>query len=109
MSEFQDCVTKIELQDLHSSGFHYTWTKSFKNPKCRTLKKLDRIMINEEFLYKFQQAHGIFLPYVTSDHSPAMIRIPDAITRKKISFRFSNFITEKKEFCQCERAIGQEC
>nr|GEY03914.1 RNA-directed DNA polymerase, eukaryota, reverse transcriptase zinc-binding domain protein [Tanacetum cinerariifolium] len=42
LSEFQDCVNNIEVEDLHSEGFHYTWTKSLKNPKCRSLKKLDR-------------------------------------------------------------------
>ncbi|GKC98530.1 RNA-directed DNA polymerase, eukaryota, reverse transcriptase zinc-binding domain protein [Tanacetum coccineum] len=43
MSEFQDCVNSIEVEDLHSEGFHYTWTKSLKSPKCGTLKKLDKI------------------------------------------------------------------
>ncbi|GJW01214.1 RNA-directed DNA polymerase, eukaryota, reverse transcriptase zinc-binding domain protein [Tanacetum coccineum] len=57
MNEFQDCVNKIEVDDLHSEGFNYTWTKSLKNPKCSTLKKLDRIMVNEDFVDKFQQAH----------------------------------------------------
>nr|GEU34116.1 RNA-directed DNA polymerase, eukaryota, reverse transcriptase zinc-binding domain protein [Tanacetum cinerariifolium] len=32
MAEFQDCVNEIEVKDLHSEGFHYTWIKSLKNP-----------------------------------------------------------------------------
>ncbi|GJU22982.1 RNA-directed DNA polymerase, eukaryota, reverse transcriptase zinc-binding domain protein [Tanacetum coccineum] len=44
MSQFQDCVNCIEVDDLHSEGFYYTWTKSLRNPSCKTLKKLDRIM-----------------------------------------------------------------
>ncbi|GJZ99622.1 RNA-directed DNA polymerase, eukaryota, reverse transcriptase zinc-binding domain protein [Tanacetum coccineum] len=69
MMEFIDCVNSIEVDDLHSEGFFYTWTKSLKNPNCRTLKKLDRVMVNEVFLEKYQQAHGAFLPYLVSDHS----------------------------------------
>ncbi|GKD28008.1 hypothetical protein Tco_1234222, partial [Tanacetum coccineum] len=48
-------------------------TKSLTNPNCRTLKKLDRIMINEAF--------------------PG--QIPTCTWK---AFRFSNSITEKKEF-----------
>ncbi|GKF59773.1 RNA-directed DNA polymerase, eukaryota, reverse transcriptase zinc-binding domain protein, partial [Tanacetum coccineum] len=49
MQEFKDTVNNLELDDICSNGFHFTWTKSLKNPKCDTLKKLDRMMINEEF------------------------------------------------------------
>nr|GEX48568.1 hypothetical protein [Tanacetum cinerariifolium] len=45
MQEFFEAVNKLEVEDICSSGFHYTWTKSLKNPNCLTLKKLDRIMI----------------------------------------------------------------
>ncbi|GJS85947.1 RNA-directed DNA polymerase, eukaryota, reverse transcriptase zinc-binding domain protein [Tanacetum coccineum] len=98
MVEFQDCIRKVEIKDILSSGFQFTWTKSLKNPKCRTLKKLDRIMSNEVFIDKYQQAHGVFLPYLISDHSPAVLNIPKAMRRKKGAFRFSNFITDKEEF-----------
>ncbi|GKF92873.1 hypothetical protein Tco_0279592, partial [Tanacetum coccineum] len=30
---------------------------------------LERIMINEYFLLQFGKAHGVFLPYLVSDHS----------------------------------------
>ncbi|GKB72092.1 RNA-directed DNA polymerase, eukaryota, reverse transcriptase zinc-binding domain protein [Tanacetum coccineum] len=79
MNEFQDYVNKIEVDDLHSKGFNYTWTKSLKNPKCSTLKKLDRIMVNEDFVDKFQQAHRMFLPYMISDHSPIIVKMPNRI------------------------------
>ncbi|GJT01794.1 RNA-directed DNA polymerase, eukaryota, reverse transcriptase zinc-binding domain protein [Tanacetum coccineum] len=64
MTEFQECIDNIEVLDLHSEGFHFTWTKSLRSPKCSTLKKLDRIMVNEDFVDIFQLAHGVFLPYL---------------------------------------------
>ncbi|GJZ66378.1 RNA-directed DNA polymerase, eukaryota, reverse transcriptase zinc-binding domain protein [Tanacetum coccineum] len=105
MSEFQDCVNHIEVDDLHSEGFYYTWTKSLRNPKCRTLKKLDRIILNEAFIDKFQQAHGVFLPYMISDHSPIIVRIPNGVQKRKGSFKFSNFITDKEEFLPTVRSV----
>ncbi|GJY87461.1 RNA-directed DNA polymerase, eukaryota, reverse transcriptase zinc-binding domain protein [Tanacetum coccineum] len=63
-----------------------------------TLKKLDRIMVNEDFIDRFQQAHGIFLPYMIFDHSPIVVNIPNGVQKRKGSFRLSNFITDKKDF-----------
>ncbi|GJT64030.1 RNA-directed DNA polymerase, eukaryota, reverse transcriptase zinc-binding domain protein [Tanacetum coccineum] len=105
MTEFQECIDKIKLVDLHSEGFHFTWTKSLRNPNCRTLKKLDRIMVNEEFVGNFQQAHGLFLPYLISDHSLMIVKVPNGIQKRKSSFRFSNFITEKENFLPTVRSV----
>ncbi|PWA64801.1 RNA-directed DNA polymerase, eukaryota, Reverse transcriptase zinc-binding domain protein [Artemisia annua] len=76
MIELKNRVEEVEIEDLLSSGFQYTWTKSLKNPKCKTLKKLDRVMVNENFLDNFGTTHSIFLPYIISDHSPAVLVIP---------------------------------
>ncbi|XP_071690952.1 uncharacterized protein [Rutidosis leptorrhynchoides] len=48
MNEFNDLINNIEVDDLGCSGCFFTWTKSLKNPVCGTLKKLDRILCNED-------------------------------------------------------------
>ncbi|GJY81630.1 RNA-directed DNA polymerase, eukaryota, reverse transcriptase zinc-binding domain protein [Tanacetum coccineum] len=58
MNKFRDAVNNMEVDDLCSTGFQFTWTKSLKNVSCNTLKKLDRIMINEDFLLQFRKAHA---------------------------------------------------
>ncbi|GKE07344.1 RNA-directed DNA polymerase, eukaryota, reverse transcriptase zinc-binding domain protein [Tanacetum coccineum] len=98
LGDFNKCVADLEIEDILSSGFQFTWTKSLKNPECKTLKKLDRVMVSEEFMDKYPNSHGIFLPYIISDHSPAILLIPNGGSKKKRAFRFSNFITEKEEF-----------
>ncbi|PWA84059.1 hypothetical protein CTI12_AA163190 [Artemisia annua] len=60
MVEFRSCVEELEIEDMLSSGFQFTWTKSLRNPNCRILKKLDRIMINEVFLDQYLDAHRRF-------------------------------------------------
>ncbi|GJY48856.1 RNA-directed DNA polymerase, eukaryota, reverse transcriptase zinc-binding domain protein [Tanacetum coccineum] len=55
-------------------------------------------MINEKFIEKFPNSYGIFMPYIISDHSPAVLRIPKGMERRRKAFRFSNFIIGKKEF-----------
>lgn len=100
MIDFKKCVENVEIEDLVSSGFQFTWTKSLRNPNCETLKKLDRVMINEPFLDTFRTAHCVYLPYIISDHSPDVLVIPSGGTKRKKAFRMSNFITEKEEFLQ---------
>ena len=98
MQEFHECITNIEVEDINRMGFHFTWTKSLLNPKCATLKKLDRVMGNNKMIQDYIEAHACFLPYVVSDHSPAVLVIPKCFEKKKRSFRFSNYVADKKEF-----------
>ncbi|GJW66697.1 RNA-directed DNA polymerase, eukaryota, reverse transcriptase zinc-binding domain protein [Tanacetum coccineum] len=69
MQEFYDTVNGLEVDDLCSSSFHFTWTKSLKNPENSILKKLDRMTINEEFILQYSKANEIFLPFLVSDHT----------------------------------------
>ena len=62
------------------------------------MKKLDRVMGNSEFFAMFGDCFATFLPYVTSDHSPALLVIPTICSFKKRSFRFMNYLTDKKDF-----------
>ncbi|GKE72145.1 RNA-directed DNA polymerase, eukaryota, reverse transcriptase zinc-binding domain protein, partial [Tanacetum coccineum] len=63
MKDFQDCINEIKMEDLCSSGFQYTWTKSLKNPNATVLKKLNRVMCNNKFLNSHTNANANFLPY----------------------------------------------
>ncbi|GJZ75432.1 RNA-directed DNA polymerase, eukaryota, reverse transcriptase zinc-binding domain protein [Tanacetum coccineum] len=56
MQEFLDCVNNIGVEDLCMSGMFYTWIKSPSSPNTSILKKLDRVMENDEFTSKFKNA-----------------------------------------------------
>ncbi|GKD36245.1 RNA-directed DNA polymerase, eukaryota, reverse transcriptase zinc-binding domain protein [Tanacetum coccineum] len=98
MQDFIDCVNQLEVEDIGSSGFFYTWTKSLKNPNNSILKKLDRIMVSEHFLTEFEGRHAIFQPFLVSDHSPTVLVIPQSCPKKPNSFRFANYTADKPEF-----------
>ncbi|GKD09549.1 hypothetical protein Tco_1189234 [Tanacetum coccineum] len=78
-------------------------THSLKNPNSSIMKKLDRIMINEEFIQQFQNASGVFLPFLISDHSPAVATFPEGLRKRIRSFRFVNYVADKEEFADCVR------
>lgn len=71
-SDFRVCVSKIEVMDLHYDGIQYTWSGSPHG--VGILKKIDRILVNLQFLSIFQGVKGNFLPRGTSDHSPAVVK-----------------------------------
>ncbi|PWA45745.1 RNA-directed DNA polymerase, eukaryota, Reverse transcriptase zinc-binding domain protein [Artemisia annua] len=73
MQNFIDCVEKIEVEDVCSSGLFFIWIKSHLMPTTRIMKELDRFMANEKFISSYVTAANQFLPFVTSDHSLAVL------------------------------------
>ncbi|GJU40154.1 RNA-directed DNA polymerase, eukaryota, reverse transcriptase zinc-binding domain protein [Tanacetum coccineum] len=55
-------------------------------------------MVNEQMLNDYGQAHAIFHPYISSDHSLAVFTILNGIMRSNKSFRLMNYIIDKPEF-----------
>ncbi|GKC80830.1 RNA-directed DNA polymerase, eukaryota, reverse transcriptase zinc-binding domain protein [Tanacetum coccineum] len=98
MQEFIECVNDVEMEDINSFRLFFTWIKSPAKPETSIMKKLDRILVNGSFMNYFKDAHGHFMPFLISDHSAAVLTFPKSLVKKRKSFRFSNFIVEKKEF-----------
>ncbi|GJX60481.1 hypothetical protein Tco_0291871 [Tanacetum coccineum] len=84
------------------------WTKSLKNPDSSILKKLDRMMVNDEFLKVYYRAHGVFLPFLVSDHNAAVMIFPEGLPKKVKSFRFTNYIAGKHELLDIVRKGWEE-
>ncbi|GJY55944.1 aspartic peptidase [Tanacetum coccineum] len=97
MGDFNDCVSKIEVMDINSTGLHYTWNQKPKGGGGK-LKNLDLIMGNLDFLDTFPGAYAIFQPYRILDHSPAVLKLPSLLMNKPKPFKFFNFISFKSKF-----------
>ncbi|GKC74586.1 RNA-directed DNA polymerase, eukaryota, reverse transcriptase zinc-binding domain protein [Tanacetum coccineum] len=98
LSEFKECIEELEMEDICSNEVFFTWIQKIRNPDEGVLKKLDRVMGNSHFIAKNFTSYAKFLPYATSDHSPAILVIPEVVVRRCRSFRFMNFLTDKKGF-----------
>ncbi|GJV00076.1 protein LAZ1 [Tanacetum coccineum] len=96
MYDFKECVEKIEVLDVNSSGLHYTWNQKPKGGGG-ILKKLDRIMANIEFVDTFPGSFALFQPYRISDHAPKVLKIPSPVHSKPKPFKFYNFIAFKEK------------
>ncbi|GJW50352.1 protein LAZ1 [Tanacetum coccineum] len=97
MCEFKDCVSKIEVADINSSGLHYTWNQKPKGGNG-ILKKLDRIMGNIDFMDCFPGAFVVFQTYRIFDHAPAVLKLPSVTASKPKPFKLFNFLAHKSNF-----------
>ncbi|GJU37562.1 RNA-directed DNA polymerase, eukaryota, reverse transcriptase zinc-binding domain protein [Tanacetum coccineum] len=91
-------VLSLEMEDINMTGLFYTWIQKMRNPELGVFKKLDRVLSNAYFINKYPNSFAAFLPYLSSDHSPAILTIPDLAIRKSRSFRFANFLADKDDF-----------
>ncbi|KAJ8442348.1 hypothetical protein Cgig2_018604 [Carnegiea gigantea] len=63
---FVQCAMDCGLQDLRFTGKHHEGQRVFL--------KIDRVIINQEWLSAFLESEAHFLPENTSDHSPAVVK-----------------------------------
>ncbi|XP_071714436.1 uncharacterized protein [Rutidosis leptorrhynchoides] len=97
MSEFHECVSEIEVDDISWSGLNFTWNQT-PGKTTGIMKKLDRVMGNVEFIEKFPSATSVFMPFLMSDHSPMILTFPDLVKAKPRPFKFYNYLTTKAGF-----------
>ncbi|GKC56325.1 putative RNA-directed DNA polymerase, eukaryota, reverse transcriptase zinc-binding domain protein, partial [Tanacetum coccineum] len=97
MCDIHNCVAEIEVEDIAMTGFNFTWNKK-PGEVGGLLKKLDRVMGNMEFLISFPSSYAHFLPFMTSDHSPASFVIPEVAKAKPKPFKNFNYLSGKDSF-----------
>lgn len=96
MEEFRDTLTLNGLVDLKSMGENLTWWNSSIDHSI--FRKLDRVVVNADWLQLFPCSNAHFLPRLLSDHSPAQTCL--GIEWKKIGkpFQFFHHLLEHPEF-----------
>ncbi|GJU49824.1 hypothetical protein Tco_1219379, partial [Tanacetum coccineum] len=104
MREFKECVDEIEVVDVQNSGLQFTWNQKPRGGDG-ILKKLDRVLGNSELIDIFVGTHAIFQPYRTSDHSPAVLRIPCNVKAKPKPFKFHNILSQHVRFKEVVKGV----
>ncbi|KAL0282161.1 UNVERIFIED_CONTAM: hypothetical protein Sradi_7269300 [Sesamum radiatum] len=96
MAEFRDCIVATELVHLPFTGCSFTWHNCSAEPRS-LWKRLDRVLVNEAWLFQWPQSKYICALPSTSDHSPLILAGYDA-NRITGSFRFDNFLAKQSGF-----------
>ena len=93
------------MDDLRYGGDLYSWcNKQLDNP---IMKKLDRVLVNQEWILKFPNSGANFLSPILSDHSVCMVFGDFSSSRCKSSFKFFDFWTDFDEFFSVVAQVWQ--
>ena len=88
MQNFRDVIDECDFIDLRFEGPKFTWSKHFIDGHS-IWERLDRGLVNSEFLLKYPASKVSYLKCMSSDHVPIFINLSglEDPSRKKM-FRF---------------------
>ncbi|XP_074300544.1 uncharacterized protein LOC141631823 [Silene latifolia] len=69
---FYDCIHECGVMDMQATGAFYTWNNK-QPPETRVYSRLDRLMVNQEWLDQFPEYLANFLPEGLFDHNPCLV------------------------------------
>lgn len=95
-----DFITTMEscgLTDIGYVGAKYTWCNN-RRPRKRIWKRLDRILVNDQWSQKFQHNYVRHLMRTGSDHRPLLMKCHNEQQKVIKYFRFLNFWTQQSDF-----------
>ncbi|XP_026396691.1 uncharacterized protein LOC113291366 [Papaver somniferum] len=96
------CVQLSKIMDLQFSGCFFTWTNRRQDGTIVS-SKIDRVMVNVEWIQQFQISKVEFLLPGISDHSPCIVSVAERRKHGPPPFRFYNFLFEEKDFMEVVR------
>ena len=96
LNELNNCCRTSSLDDLRFSGQLLSWTKG--SGRTFLARKLDRALVNPEWLHHFPSVEASFLEPGASDHSPILVKVGLLLHIRRPPFRFFSFWVEHPNF-----------
>ncbi|XP_074278267.1 uncharacterized protein LOC141601860 [Silene latifolia] len=89
IADFRACVQYCGLTDIKAQGAFYTWNNKHE-PQSRTFSRIDRFLINSDWMDLYPNAYAHFLPEGLFDHNPCVSFRRQVRIRPKGHFRYYN-------------------
>ena len=105
MRHFQEAITECEVMDLPYTGAMFTWWN--KREEDPIGKKLDRALVNREWLQQYPQSSAHFGAGGVSDHARCLVRTSGSSNEVRKPFRFFNYLTEHQDFLPIVKAVWE--
>ncbi|XP_074278717.1 uncharacterized protein LOC141602313 [Silene latifolia] len=93
---FNQCLLDCSLDDAHSFGFEHTWTNK-RDPTARIWSRLDKVLLNSEWLTQFPTTNVQILPSGISDHSPFLVEVKGGYKIRR-TFSYLNCWEDHKDY-----------
>ncbi|XP_060182548.1 uncharacterized protein LOC132612262 [Lycium barbarum] len=105
--DFISCMDQCGVTDIGFVGSKYTWCNNWE-PRYKIRKRLDRILVNDQWEQKFQKNMVKHLARTGSDHRPLLLKCQDTSNNFISYFRFLNFWTEQEDFLEVVQNVWDE-
>ncbi|XP_074283695.1 uncharacterized protein LOC141608231 [Silene latifolia] len=88
IADFRACVEYCEVVDVKGQGAFFTWNNKHE-PNSRVFSRIDRCLVNADWMRRYSECYAYFLPEGLFDHNPCIcyMRI---VTKGKTHFRYFN-------------------
>ncbi|XP_074283945.1 uncharacterized protein LOC141608498 [Silene latifolia] len=90
-------VLNCNLTEMKTVGAFFTWNNKHENG-TKVYSKLDRVLINADWLTTVPECYANFLPEGLFDHCPCLIKLTADMPRKRPSFKYFNMWSLVEEF-----------
>lgn len=94
---FNNTILDADLEDLSFKGCQFTWSNKRSGDQFIT-SKIDRVLVNENWLNCYPNSSAMFLPAGISDHSPALVTIDPKGPNLRKPFKFFDFWADHADF-----------
>ncbi|KAH7864398.1 hypothetical protein Vadar_029181 [Vaccinium darrowii] len=94
--EFNSCLEDIDMEDMASKGFLFTWTNR-RGGLGFVKSRIDRALINSRWQVQYPESEAVFQAPGMSDHCPIVVTILRQQSRR-IPFKFFNFWMSHDKF-----------
>ncbi|XP_077228456.1 uncharacterized protein LOC143861414 [Tasmannia lanceolata] len=104
MEDFNNCIDFCSLHDLKSVGETLSWSNNSRVGDLK-LRRLDRALVNDDWISSFPNSFVKYKSSIISDHSPLVIHLQDCEPKDPKPFRFLNaWLDDLSLYEQVERA-----
>ncbi|XP_077231899.1 uncharacterized protein LOC143865142 [Tasmannia lanceolata] len=87
LGDFNECIDCCSLHDLKCMGQTVSWSNSPKTSELK-LRRLDRALVNDEWINTLTDSFAIYRYPGTSDHAPLIIHLAERHNEIKKPFKF---------------------
>ncbi|XP_021731517.1 uncharacterized protein LOC110698406 [Chenopodium quinoa] len=95
--DFRQFIDYMEFLEIKSKGFFYSWSNKVKLG-LRTCTRIDRGLVNQNWLTLYAHVEAIYLASSLSDHSLMLFDVFTSLPGKGRPFRFLNCIASHTDF-----------
>ncbi|XP_074289061.1 uncharacterized protein LOC141614202 [Silene latifolia] len=90
-------VHECNFHDLKGNGSFYTWNNKHEHGG-KIYSRIDRVLINDDWINMFPESVANFLPEGLFDHCPCLINFELQMVRRSAAFKYFNMWALAKNF-----------